>query len=413
MKVCFLIGSADISGGTNVIFEHALALQARGHDVRIACVFAPETAAAAWHRALSQLRVGPISQFVDQRFDLLIVTWWRTLLEAPQLRADRVAYFVQSIESRFYRPHERGLRWLAGWTYAQQLPTITITDWLARHLQGRYGTRAHVVKNGIDKALFTADGPTFGDRHPGQVRMLAEGALGVPFKNVARTIALARKAGVKDLWLLTPSDARIVRGVDRVFSRIPLAEAAAVYRSCDVLLKFSFVEGMFGPPLEMFHCGGTAIVSDVFGHDEYIVDGVNALVRPLEDEDCIVDAIRAVCGDAARLASLKAGARHTAEQWPSWQESSARFVDAMGALMDEPALDSEDLRDRVAEAWSEYARIEQQAPRSLATRTRAAFKARLAASSPALQRRLIELRTACVDWYRVPDRHAWLGEDGT
>jgi hypothetical protein len=53
---------------------------------------------------------------------------------------------------------------------------------------------------------------------------------------------------------------------------------ASVYRSCDDILKLSLVESMFGPPLEMFHCGGTAIVYNVTGHDEYIVHGRNALV---------------------------------------------------------------------------------------------------------------------------------------
>jgi hypothetical protein len=38
-----------------------------------------------------------------------------------------------------------------------------------------------------------------------------------------------------------------------------------VYRSCDILGKLSYVEGMFGPPLEMFHCGWTAIVYNVTG----------------------------------------------------------------------------------------------------------------------------------------------------
>ena len=53
---------------------------------------------------------------------------------------------------------------------------------------------------------------------------------------------------------------------------------SGIYRSCDVIVKLSYVEGMFGPPLEMFHCGGTSIVYDVTGHDEYIVHGKNGLV---------------------------------------------------------------------------------------------------------------------------------------
>jgi hypothetical protein len=33
--------------------------------------------------------------------------------------------------------------------------------------------------------------------------------------------------------------------------------------------------------MEMMACDGTAVVGNCTGHDEYIIDGVNALVVPL------------------------------------------------------------------------------------------------------------------------------------
>ena len=77
-------------------------------------------------------------------------------------------------------------------------------------------------------------------------------------------------------------------GVNKCFSRIPIHKTAEIYRSCDVLVKLSYVEGMFGPPLEMFHCGGTAIVYDVTGHEEYIEDGKNAIVVKKDNEEEVV-----------------------------------------------------------------------------------------------------------------------------
>lgn len=65
-----------------------------------------------------------------------------------------------------------------------------------------------------------------------------------------------------------------------------------IYRSCDVIVKLSYIEGMFGPPLEMFHCGGTAIVYDVTGHDEYIVHEKNALVVKTDDDKQVINYIK-------------------------------------------------------------------------------------------------------------------------
>ena len=65
---------------------------------------------------------------------------------------------------------------------------------------------------------------------------------------------------------------------DRVFERVAVESTPVIYRSCDVLVKLSQVEGMYGPPLEMFHCGGTVVTYDVTGHEEYVEHGVNGLV---------------------------------------------------------------------------------------------------------------------------------------
>jgi len=90
------------------------------------------------------------------------------------------------------------------------------------------------------------------------------------FKNVEKTIELCLQSDADEIWLLTSTEISEYPGVDKCFSRVAIEKTPEIYRSCDVLVKLSYVEGMFGPPLEMFHCGGTAIVYDVTGHDEYI-----------------------------------------------------------------------------------------------------------------------------------------------
>ena len=38
----------------------------------------------------------------NERFDVAVATWWETTLQLHELAADRYAYFVQSMEDRFY-----------------------------------------------------------------------------------------------------------------------------------------------------------------------------------------------------------------------------------------------------------------------------------------------------------------------
>lgn len=411
MKLCVLMGSADISGGSYVIFEHCLHLAEAGFAVTIVTLDPLPDRPVPWHRALARLRFASFEAVAEERFDLALATWWKTIYELHRIEADRYAYFVQSIESWFYPDSDAAVRNLVNATYLLPLPGITEARWIRDHLRHRFGHAYHLVPNGCSKANYAADGPRIAPREPGRLRILVEGPLGVDFKNVARTIALARRAGIGEIWLLTSSAVDRYPGVARVFSRIPAADCAAVYRSCDVLLKLSLVEGMFGPPLEMFHCGGTAIVYDVSGHDEYIEHDVNALVVGTGDEAGVIAAVQRLRDEPGLLPRLTGGAARTAAAWPDWVETSAGFAAALRAIAAAtPAIDRERLRLSTAEMFSQYVRAEQallaarqrRPGRRLAGRA-AGLVQGLARRSPGLFRRLLTWRAILLE-ERTPPR---------
>lgn len=398
MRICILLGSPGIGGGTYVIFEHALHLQSQGHEVTMVPVWMPDRSTPPWHRALDRLRFATLSEAAGEDFDLAVATWWRTIYDLlPHIHATRHCYFVQSIESWFYLDSDVAVRNLVNATYLLPMPGITEARWIRAHLADRFGHDYHVVPNGCRKADYREDGPAVAPRRQGRLRVLVEGPLGVDFKNVARTIALARRSAADEVWLLTSSAVARYPGVDRVFSRIPAHECGAIYRSCDVLVKLSTIEGMFGPPLEMFHCGGTAIVWDVTGHDEYIVDGRNAVVVPAGQEQPVVDAIERLKRDPALLARLCEGGRATAAEWPDWAESSARFAAAIDAILAAPPADAVRIRVMAREFWAQYVRTEAALRPAEGRRRIARAVAALGSRAPGLD---AALRTA----------HAWLVE---
>ena len=76
----------------------------------------------------------------------------------------------------------------------------------------------------------------------------------------------------------------------------------------------------------MMACGGTAIVSAVSGHEEYIVNEQNALVVPLDDHQAAVEALSRLRDDRALLSRLKAAGLSTAKSM-QWDDSSAAFAE--------------------------------------------------------------------------------------
>lgn len=339
LSIAFVIGSADIGGGNNVIFQHALRAQEAGLAVTLIPMLEVPGGAPRWHRAIESLRFASFDQVASERFDLVLATWWPTVFELPRLRFRHAAYFIQSIESRFYATGSGSeFAALAELSYLVKLPAITIATWIQSVLAFQHQTPSYLVRNGIDKGVFGPDGPALVPRTQGRLRVLVEGPVEVEMKGVQRSVELARSAGVDEVWLLTSSSIDGFPGCDRVVSRIPLAQTAEVYRSCDVLLKLSQVEGMYGPPLEMMHCGGTVVTNDVTGSEEYVLSGTNGLIVATDDDEAVVAALDAL-RDPASLARLGAGARLTASGWPDWESSSTEFLRVITSIcrQDPPA----------------------------------------------------------------------------
>ena len=348
-----------ISGGTYVIIQHASYLRRCGFDVTLAAqeAFSPST--IAWHDEASQLHCIPIEQAKSETFDLVIATWWKTVFELEYFDANRFAYFVQSIESRFYPEDDVPLRALVDSTYRFPLAYVTEATWIQKYLFEEYGQTTTLVRNGIRKDVYQKNGPAVAPRSMHRPRVLIEGHFGVSFKNTALALRLAREAGARDIWVLTGSPINWIPGVSRIFSQVPISQTAEIYRSCDILIKLSTVEGMFGPPLEIFHCGGTAVVYDVTGHDEYIVDGLNARVLPRGDADGVVRAISKLLSYQGELKALKSGALQTAAEWPSWEESSSEFLKWVNITLEMPPTDRAVLKSLTMYAFEDYEREEQ------------------------------------------------------
>jgi len=352
-SVVFVIGSPDISGGTYVIFQHALWLKQKGIEVTIVPHFPMSVAEPDWHPAMNELRFASFEDVKSESFDIAVVTWWPTVYDLPRLRFRHAVYFIQSAESRFYADgDESQASAMAELTYTFGLPVITIATWLQLYMAFQHNAPSFLVRNGIDKTHFGVEGKTKAPPLDEGLRILIEGTVDVPMKGVNEAIEVAIEAGCEEVWLLTSSDLRVYPGCDRVYSRIPGSEVAEIYRSCDALLKLTHVEGMFGPPLEMFHCGGTVVTYDVTGHDEYVEHEQNGLVVPVGDKDAAVREVRRLREDSSLLSRLREGALETADRWPDWEEASSQFGRLLDGVNRQPPPENLHTMLSISGAWS-------------------------------------------------------------
>ena len=337
MKVAFLVNDLQLSGGVGVVVAHARQLHDR-HSFDVTLVLAREQEDPHWsHEPLEGLPVVSLDEARGERYDIAVSTWWETAFSLFELRAERHASFVQSLEDRFYRPDEADR---IGARLVLDLPVSFITEarWIADTLAGlRPSAPCHLVRNGIDKRVF-ATPARLEPRVDGPLRVLVEGNADVWFKGVNDAVAAVREMNEPHaLTVVAPNRAGLAaNGIDRVVGPLSQRELAALYAESDVLVKLSRVEGMYGPPLEAFHMGATCVTTEVTGHEEYVEHGVNALVCDWDDPRGTARQLDLLARDRVLLHRLRLGALDTARSWPTWEQAGEFMAGALRAIHEAP-----------------------------------------------------------------------------
>jgi O-antigen biosynthesis protein len=349
VKICFLLNDLQLSGGITVVLEHARRLST-AHDMDVTLVRTNASDESWSYPHLRGLDVKTLGDARELRFDVAIATWWETVYALPELEAARSAYFVQSLEDRFYqRGHVE--RFLAAATHDLPLSFITEANWIKEVLgELQPETPCFYVRNGIAKDIFVQppEPPRSDER---QLRVLVEGNPTAWFKGV-RDAADAVRATTMPIQttLVTPARPHMKSiGFDRVVGPLSHEEMAAAYAETDVVLKLSRVEGMFGPPLEGFHRGATAVVTPVTGHDEYVVHGWNAVVVDWDDPAGTARWLDLLATDRGFLDFLRRNALATARAWPSWDDAAIEMARALKEIRSRP-------QDIQPSAWGQLAR---------------------------------------------------------
>jgi glycosyltransferase involved in cell wall biosynthesis len=338
LRVAFVLQDLQLSGGVGVIVEHARHLRA-DHGIDAQLVLAREELHPRWpFRGLDEVPVLGYEEALAQQWDIGVATWWQTTSVLFHLQCERYAYFIQALEDSLFRPEEPE-RIAAALTTALPVRFITEAQWIVEMIDRlQPGNSAHYVRNGIAKDVFPppAAVPDLGD---GPLRVVIEGARDVPLKGIDQALEaaalMAESAHVT--WVAPHGTTDTPAGVDRVLSRLTHAEMAELFSESHVLLKLSRAEGMYGPPLEAFHCGATVVTTAVTGHDEYVRHGDNGLVVGWDDVHGTARALDLLARDRDLLAGLRAAALETARQWPDWPECAAALSTALRQIAADPS----------------------------------------------------------------------------
>jgi glycosyltransferase involved in cell wall biosynthesis len=336
-RIGIVMSGLGVYGGVNVALNWAVILAKAGYHLDIIlppAVGRPEIPFLCEQESrLLHLIAEPEAR--RRRYQAVIATSWATIAVMAEVSAEHHAWFMQAYESQFIDPNSPAQA-DCDELIASQINVITSAHWLEQHVLRHYNfepKQTFCVISGLDKSLWRSV-PRDPLRPGGRpVCFLVEGPATDRRKNVARTIRLLEELGSAYKWVGAAVDRSLIgSNCCGLEERVPYHRMPQVYGSADVLVKASNSEGMFGPPLEMFATGGTAVAWNVQGAEEYMTDRYNSLLVPMNSWSRLKEAILELAGDPARVRVYQENALATAKAWPTWEDQAEQIVATIESL---------------------------------------------------------------------------------
>ncbi len=349
MRITFVMGGFNLSGGNRVIAIYAERLQKRGHEV---LVISKPTAKPDLRQQVQSLLKGrgwisvaksklshfdgvdvprrvlehyrPVTDADVPNADVVVATWWETAEWVANLSKSKgaKAYFVQHHEAFDYLPKDR-----VEATYLLPLHKITISKWLVNLMQDRYSnSNVSFVPNSIDIEQFYA--PPRGKQPVPTVGMLYSPTpwKGCDISLKAFTLATEK---ISNLRLVafgdnSPSpDLPLPSGTE--YACCPVQSTLKdFYSRCDAWLFGSRLEGFGLPILEAMACRTPVIGTPAGAAPELLTGGAGVLVKPEDPED-MARAIEQICTlSDAEWQSMSEAAYARATSY-TWDDATDRF----------------------------------------------------------------------------------------
>ena len=368
MRITFLLPFVHLTGGIKAALEFGNQLQQMGHEVLFVYPQrSPYPQEFVQRDRTLRTRVGQLFQGLKYQRDRLLgrkitVDWFdlkANLQRVPDLNprhipdgdivvavdwttAEHVVTYPVAKGCKFYLiqgydiwsgPRER-----IDATWQAPLHKIVISSWLKSIAEQRFQTLVFgPVVYGVDHTLFNNPDPE--SHTPPRVGMLYHS---LPIKGVQdglRAVALARQYQPLQLVMYGSGRPTVALPDGTEFHLRPVGEALRdLYRSCDIWLCPSRMDG--GPihPLEAMACRCALVTTDVGAIRDYTIPGETALVSPPGDWRSLADnLIRLLLDQELRLHIAEAGYRYT--QHFTWERAAKEMERLFIQQADSQTLD--------------------------------------------------------------------------
>jgi glycosyltransferase involved in cell wall biosynthesis len=339
LTITYLLEDTVLFGGVKVILLQANLLHRRGHRVTVLSKGSPPD----WLQLEARFRQVPVfSPETVPPADVTVATYWTTL-EAVREGAGEVAHYCQGFEASYTHNDAEHPAILDA--YRQPVPGLVVAPHLGVLLRRRFHRPSRVVLQPLEpfwRPRWRGPWPA----PPRRPRILVTAPLEIDWKGTAtalEALAQLRRDGFPcrvvrlSQWPQTEAE-RAILAADEFHTHLGPEEAAALVRSCDLLLAPSWEQEGFGlPVLEAMASGVPVVASDISCFRDFT--GEAAIRVPFDDPRAFAAAAAELLSQAGewrrrRRAGIKIARNYREDRAAQSAEEALRWV-ASGAWRQE------------------------------------------------------------------------------
>ena len=354
LRITWILGRTNLSGGVRVVKQLAEHMALRGHRCTIA--YLPERTpwpppwrvrtwaryAAGWWKmrgkdrhhlmdtAVETIEVGGsrIEPHQVPDADIVVATWWETMewIERWPRQKGAHAYLVQHHELHGGDPRRVKA------TYRMPALKLTVATWLRDLMRDTYGDPHPVlIANGIDFDQF--DAPPRERSDPPTVGVMTASTQWKRTDLAFEAIRIAQRSlpGLRVLAFgAEPLRREVMCPENLEFALRPSqGDLAALYSRCDVWLLPSDSEGFGLPGLEAAACRCPVVATRCGGPEDFVHDGRSGHLVPCGDAESmakrLLDVLSCSAGEWRRMSD----ASYAVARRFSWPQSARRLERAL------------------------------------------------------------------------------------
>lgn len=332
LDVNYLLEDTALFGGVKVVLQHADLLSARGHRVTVVS----KGPSPDWYPLESRfLRVTDLESSSLPPADVKVATFWTTIAAAlaGSPSTGQALHFCQGFEGSY--THNLTEHEAIRAAYSCDLPAIAVSPHLVELLDRDFDRAALWVPQPRDLSFSPAKLKRSPRRRP---RILVCSPFEIDWKGVATAIEAVRELRERGLDLVLVrlsqwplgADERALLVPDEFHEGLRPAEAAQLFRGCDLLLAPSWEQEGFGLPVLEAMASGVPVVASEVSCFRAFAGGAARLVRP-DDPSAFATAAADLLGNrarwrAARRQGLRVARRFTGKRTVRALEEAMRWA---------------------------------------------------------------------------------------